>query len=697
MSDHRAQRFLSRCLCVAATVVACASFVAPPRAFADTTFLVNGRGWGHGIGLSQYGAKGFADQGQTYGWILAHYFQQTDLGTRSNLTVKVDIDASKSARTSWWISAASSSATLTVTALTDPAKTYSISPGASAWITFDSQGAVLRKDHYDSATKKHSASTVLRSFGGSAIAGVGAQSASMVRVLSPSGPFAESSIAWRGLVRFVPSSSTAGHAIDYVGMEDYLRGVVPRESPSSWAMEALKAQAVAARSYAFDAAASGSVLYCTTMSQVYNGSADGSSRHEADRTDAAVAATVNRVVTYGSSVVKTYFSSSSGGRTANSKDVWFTDSADDLSPVYYTTVTDADTGSPNYRWPTTSISGTALAEKVRTHYVSDSFAAPATVTGVSTQAGTSGFIRYVTLRWSNGKTSTLKGPELQHALGLKSSAFTVVAKDPPPVGTRFEQTDPRLVWSGSWTLVKGTALSGGDYRYASRAGAQTTVCFKGTTVSWIGTTAKSFGKADVYLDGTRVVTVDLYASTTHYKQIIWTKAGLSADATHTLVVRVLGSHRSTATGSNVGIDAVDLVGTLVTVPKPPTWSRIEEDAAAISYSQGWTRYFQPLLSAGAYRQASYSSSVATLTFTGSRVKWIGSRGVRFGKATVSLDGARPVTVDLYAASAGYRLALWDSGVIPAGVHKLRIAALYQKAPRSLGYRVGIDAFDVLAP
>ena len=102
-------------------------------------------------------------------------------------------------------------------------------------------------------------------------------------------------------------------------LEGYLRGVVPRESPSSWPQAALRAQAVAARSYAvrgikdqgdFD-------LYCTVASQVYNGY-DG----EADSTNAAVKATAGVVPTSGGRPIVAYFFSTSGGHTENIENVW---------------------------------------------------------------------------------------------------------------------------------------------------------------------------------------------------------------------------------------------------------------------------------------------------------------------------------------------------------------------------------------
>ena len=69
--------------------VAFAALVAAASAGAQTTFVVEGRGWGHGVGLSQYGAYGYALHGWGYERILAHYYRGTALSSRPNRIVRV--------------------------------------------------------------------------------------------------------------------------------------------------------------------------------------------------------------------------------------------------------------------------------------------------------------------------------------------------------------------------------------------------------------------------------------------------------------------------------------------------------------------------------------------------------------------------------------------------------------------------------
>ena len=106
--------------------------------------------------------------------------------------------------------------------------------------------------------------------------------------------------------------------VNSVGLEPYLYGVVPREVPFHWPVEALKAQAVVARSYALAVRKTGAYdVYADTRSQVYGGIAA-----ERPTTNAAVDATAGQVLLYEGKVATTFFFSTSGGRTASIEDVW---------------------------------------------------------------------------------------------------------------------------------------------------------------------------------------------------------------------------------------------------------------------------------------------------------------------------------------------------------------------------------------
>ena len=101
-------------------------------------------------------------------------------------------------------------------------------------------------------------------------------------------------------------------AINVLDLDTYVRGVVAGEMPSSWPLEALKVQAVAARTYALATRKAGGLYdqYPDTRSQVYRGVTG-----ESVRSDAAVRATAGRIVTYAGQPAVTYYFSTSGGQT----------------------------------------------------------------------------------------------------------------------------------------------------------------------------------------------------------------------------------------------------------------------------------------------------------------------------------------------------------------------------------------------
>ena len=112
--------------------------------------------------------------------------------------------------------------------------------------------------------------------------------------------------------------------INEIPLEDYLRGVVPSEMPSGWAEEALKAQAIAARSYALanlgKHGSRGYDLKDNTEDQAYGGASS-----EKPSTNRAVYETTGIVVTYDQKIISAYYHASSGGQTVNTSDVWYKD------------------------------------------------------------------------------------------------------------------------------------------------------------------------------------------------------------------------------------------------------------------------------------------------------------------------------------------------------------------------------------
>jgi len=140
-------------------------------------------------------------------------------------------------------------------------------------------------------------------------------------IASVSGNISLNSVPYRGAIRFVRSNGNDMAAINVLGLEEYLYSVVPKEVSASWNEEVLKAQAVAARTFTITNLNKfknyGFNLDNTTASQVYGGV-----NAEHPRTTAAVDATKGEIVLYDGKPASIYYHATSGGKTANSEDVW---------------------------------------------------------------------------------------------------------------------------------------------------------------------------------------------------------------------------------------------------------------------------------------------------------------------------------------------------------------------------------------
>jgi len=334
----------------------------PLRARPDLTFY--GRGYGHGVGMSQYGARGRALAGQLAPAILAHYYAGTTLGTRSATTiVRVLVLSGLAATTARpaTIIGRGGSWTIDGIAKTFPANAkLTLAPtavGATSWkvTVLSSTGVVLH-----SAT----VSTVLIVRPTAA--------ATLLQLASK----ATTTNVYRGFLRV--RLTTTVMVINHLGVDAYLRGVVPLEMPASWPVEALKVQAIAARSYALSHIhpATGTYdLYDDTRSQVYRGQ-----RADNPATDAVITNTKGSVLLKGTTVANAMFHSADGGWTENNENVFVSSTGSIVAgPVSYLRGssdrapdgTSYDKASPYATWTTATYSidalGAILATDTRTN------------------------------------------------------------------------------------------------------------------------------------------------------------------------------------------------------------------------------------------------------------------------------------------------------------------------------------------
>jgi len=343
---------------------------AQPVPQAAATFVVTGHGWGHGVGLSQWGAYGYAQKGFDYEKIVLHYFPGTELGDAPVSRVRVLLTSGVK--------------TLTVNSTVD----FKVRDGSGVVHTLSAGAYPLTtalKLRVDGQSKA------------SALPGP--------LLFQPGSAALALKHRYRGSIQIDVSAGKL-RAINMVGLEQYLYGVVPSEMPYTWAPEALKAQAIAARSYALATRRTGAFdLYPDTRSQVYLGI-----EHEKPSTNAAVNATAGQVVLYDGEVAKTYFFSSSGGRTASAEDVWG-------EPVpYLVSVPDPyDSISPHHDWGPFVFTGTKLAKMLKMK---------GQVVDLQPELNSSGRIKVLNVIGTKG-TLAVPGAVLRTKMELRSTWFSV--------------------------------------------------------------------------------------------------------------------------------------------------------------------------------------------------------------------------------------------------------------------------------
>ena len=379
------------------------ALVLPGAASAASVFLIDGRGWGHGVGLAQWGAEGAARHGWTHERILAHYYPGTRLTAVKPLSVRVLIaDGPPRIRVA----------------------------SALPFLVRDARG---RSRHAKGGVVLIPASKLPVTF------------------VPGAAPLTLDGAGYRGELT-VTRSGGALQIVNSVPLERYLRGVILWEMPKWWHAEAYEAQAVAARSYVLATLNPGGAYDVTAdaTDQVYGGI-----RAERPETNLAVGATAGQVLTYGGHVIKAYYHSSSGGRTAAVQDVW----PDRTPEPYLVSVADPfDAISAYHRWGPLLETPEDLGKRLGVARLAD----------VLVDTSASGFVERV--RVVSARAARIFGVrEFADALGLRSTAFAVrvLALEPP---ARRVLDDRPLALGG---FVRG--LGGVELQERSPTGAWRTV------------------------------------------------------------------------------------------------------------------------------------------------------------------------------------------------------------------------------
>lgn len=365
-------RFLLLALTVAALLLPSA---ASPGQSQAATWTVRGGGFGHGLGMSAYGAYGMGLDGYRYGQILRHYYRGIrirKLRAKRNIKVLLDVDATPYFSGARWACGRK----------LKPRLTYGAALGRNGIFLRGAGGKPLKKCGGRLRTEA-SGNVVFKGLG-----------------------------AYRGGVEIVRGGGSL-YLINNVPLNKYCRGVLAGEVIPSWPLETLKAFALAARSIGLSSKGThdGFDVYPDTRSQVYGGIST-----EYPRTNRACAKTPSQALFYGGKVAMALFSASSGGHTESIQNMW-----GGAAIPYLQGVADPwDKVSPYYRWTYSfsparmnSLLGSYLAGRLRSVKI--------------TQTGVSKRVMWARLYGTRGVTK-IRGDSLQYALGLPDRLIFSIRK-----------------------------------------------------------------------------------------------------------------------------------------------------------------------------------------------------------------------------------------------------------------------------
>jgi stage II sporulation protein D len=360
------------------------------------TLTIDGRGYGHGHGLSQYGAEGAARRGLSARQIVAFYYPHTHRGTATDV-VRVLLTADTDNNTT-----VVNSARLKVHDLGDGSTTAVPTHGAAGratrWRLSAGAGGVTKVSYLTDSWHVWQKLTGDGEFRGPK---------ALTLVVG------SRHVSYRGSLqsRTPASSSTPRHrvTVNRLPLDSYVRAVVPNEMPALWHQAALRAQAIAARTYAaYEVDHSTNPVYqlCDTSAcQVYGGKSS-----EFSMTDKAVAKTAGQVRTFHGSPAFTQFSASDGGWTSDGGQPYLIAQKDPY---------DGWSGNAVHTWSTTVTSAT-----IENKWSGLGNLKAISITERDGHGQWGGRVEELTLHGSNGDVE-LTGDDFRSALGLRSTWFNL--------------------------------------------------------------------------------------------------------------------------------------------------------------------------------------------------------------------------------------------------------------------------------
>lgn len=498
------RRIGSRSVALATAIIAASvAFVAAPAAAADEVYSfpssgslqVLGKGFGHGHGMSQYGAKGRGEAGQSWTTITNFYYPGTTVATLADSSIAVAITnagaegvAPPSANRYQCDSAASGVANCGIALVPQSGLNYSeLTTGTNHVLPPSIGGKTVSLW----GVGHRSAGTVLRVVGKTSTGWMDygptdAKGFTFDRTGQTTVRFLNGTVSqYNGRIEVRRTSTTRLIRLNIVSMESYLRGVVPREMPASWDADAVRAQAVAARTYSAQERGANNwpnLDTCdSTSCQVYRGEKttypSGTVIAHESQSDAAISATAGKVRNFNGKPAFAQFSASNGGQMSGTTTPYLTYGAD-----------------PYDKYPTWTSSLTR--SQVQNAFPAIGAAQRVVVTDRDGHGTWGGRVLTARLEGSAGST-TISGDRLRTLGGFKSTYMTFVRPDP------HDRIGAAASGAGAADVASRLTTGAVVHRTWTEAGRLgSTVALGGGTSYAPGIARSTAGRLDVVVTGT---------------------------------------------------------------------------------------------------------------------------------------------------------------------------------------------------
>ena len=129
---------------------------------------------------------------------------------------------------------------------------------------------------------------------------------------------------------------------------------------------------------------------------------------------------------------------------------------------------------------------------------------------------------------------------VNRVMAYYSSLSTSFVAASTPLLHRYSETSPSITYTGTWREATYSGYAGGGVKYATEAGAKASFTFTGARILWYGPVGRTRGQARIFIDGTYLKTISLYATSFTARKVVFSKSWSSA-ARHTLVIQVVGT------------------------------------------------------------------------------------------------------------------------------------------------------------